>query len=136
MLAQYNIAHYIYRRKPKHTTMNLRIVLFPPDDRGSHVIVEYGVTVMSLTPEQFKRLILHPNSKLAGVRWSDAIDCISNGFETFHVCSNWVSDALLQHPDEIERIFKRCFQGIAPELAGLEIRDVNITVYHPSTQES
>ncbi len=111
--------------------MNLRIVLFP----FSHVIVEYGVTVMSMPPEQFKRLILHPNNKL-GIHWSDAIDYVDMGFGPIHVCSNEIARVLEQHPLEVERIFKRCFLNILPELHGAEITDVKITVYHPSTQDA
>ena len=111
-------------------TMNLRIVLFP----FSHVIVEYGVTVMSMPPEQFKRLILHPHNTL-GVTWTDVPESVGMGNDTHHVCSQEVADALLQHPDEVERIFKRCFQNIAPELYGAEIKGVRIQVYHPSTQD-
>jgi hypothetical protein len=112
--------------------MNLRIVLFP----FSHVIVEYGVTVMSMPPEQFKRLILHPNNQLQGITWIDAHELVNIGNDVHHVCSQEIADALGNYPLEVERIYKRCFQNIAPELYGAEIKDVRIQVYRPSTQES
>jgi len=98
------------------------------------VIVEYGVTVMSLTPEQFKRLILHPHNTL-GATWTDVPESVGIGNYTHHVCSQEIADALEQHPLEVERIFKRCFLNIAPEIIGAEIKGVRIQVYHPSTQD-
>jgi hypothetical protein len=112
--------------------MNLRIVLFP----FSHVIVEYGVTVISMPPEQFKRLILHPNNQLQGITWIDAHELVNIGNDVHHVCSQEIADALGNYPLEVERIYKRCFQNIAPELYGAEIKGVRIQVYQPSTQEA
>ncbi len=110
--------------------MNLRIVLFP----FSHVIVEYGVTVMSMPPEQFKRLILHPNNTL-GVTWVDAQELVVIGNDVHHVCSQEIADALEQHPLEVERIYKRCFMNITPELYYAEIKDVRIQVYHATENQ-
>ena len=82
-----------------------------------------------MSAERFKRLILHPRNKL-GLHFSDFPNFVDTGYELVGVCSNWVADALKQQPEDVERIFKHCFLNFAPELAGLEIKDAEIKVYH------
>ena len=99
------------------------------DDNNDYVKI-------NMSAECFRRLVCHTYSPF---KWTDCPGLVDIGpkfLNLCHVLSQDFADVLSVSPDEIERIFKRCFQGIAPELAGLEIRDVNITVYHPSTQDA
>jgi hypothetical protein len=87
---------------------------------------------MQLRIERFKRLLCHTHSPF---HWVDAWGHVDVGERTPHltpICSQFFADTLAQHPAEIERIFKHCFINVAPELAGAEIRDVEIKVYYPT----
>jgi hypothetical protein len=87
---------------------------------------------MQLRIERFKRLICHTHSPF---HWVDAwgmVDIGPNFLNLARICSQDFADALAANPDEVERVFKRCFQNIVPELAGAEIRDVEIKVYYPT----
>jgi hypothetical protein len=108
-------------------TENVHVGMFDDDTNQFKVIMNV---------ERFKRLIIYPEGPFnwvdawghvdIGPRWPHLVSIISQDF----------ADVLAQHPNEIERIFKRCFLNIAPELAGAEIKDVDVHVYHPSTQDA
>ena len=91
---------------------------------------------MQLRIERFKRLICHTHSPFTWVDAWGMVDIGPNFLNLARICSQEFADALAQHPAEIERLFKQCFINIAPELAGAEIRDVEIKVYYPSTQDA
>ncbi|NBW19276.1 MAG: hypothetical protein EBR82_66005 [Caulobacteraceae bacterium] len=99
------------------------------EDEGSDI-------TLNMSAERFKRIICHTHSPF---HWVDAWGHVDVGEHTPHltpICSQFFADALTAHPAEVERIFKQCFINIAPELAGAEIRDVEIKVYHGQTQDA
>jgi hypothetical protein len=89
----------------------------------------------TMNDERFKRLVCHTQSPF---KWTDCpglVDIGPNFLNLARICSQEFADALAAHPDEIERVFKRCFQNIVPELAGAEITGVEIRVFHGETNE-
>lgn len=108
-------------------TGNVHVTIFDEDAN----LVETTMNV-----ERFKRLIIHTEGPFT---WVDAWGHVDVGPRWPHlapILSQDFADILLQHPDEVERIFKRCFLNILPELHGAEIRDVEIRVFYPSTQDA
>ena len=90
----------------------------------------------TMNDERFKRLICHTQSPF---KWTDCpglVDIGPNFLNLARICSREFADALAAHPDEIERVFKRCFQNIVPELAGAEITGVEIRVFHGENQDA
>ena len=90
---------------------------------------------MRMNAERFKRVLIHPEGPF---KWTDCpgtVDIGPNFLNLARICSQEFADALAAHPAESERIFKRCFQNIMPEMAGAEIRDVEIKVYYPVAQQ-
>jgi len=91
---------------------------------------------INMSAERFRRLICHTHSPF---KWTDCPGLVDIGpkfLNLCHVLSQDFADVLSVSPDEIERIFKRCFQNIAPELAGAEITGVEIRVYHGENQDA
>ena len=104
-------------------TGNVHVTIF---DEGANLIET------TMNDERFKRLLCHTHSPF---HWVDAWGHVDIGERTPHltpICSQFFADTLAAHPAEIERIFKHCFINVAPELAGAEIRDVEIKVYYPT----
>lgn len=99
------------------------------DDEGNHVEMRMGA-------ERFKRVLLYPNHKLEYIVFSDMLNHVKRYGHYVNVCSEEFADVLQRHPSELERLFKRCFLNILPELHGAEIKDVRIQVYQPSTQDA
>lgn len=99
------------------------------DDEGNHVEMRMGA-------ERFKRILLHPNHKLTHVNWVDTPNYVERYNRHVKVCSEEFADLLQRHPSEVERLFKRCFLNILPELHGAEIRNVEIKVYYPVTEQA
>jgi hypothetical protein len=108
-------------------TGNVYISAF--DDEGNHI-------EMRMNAERLKRVLLHPNHQLTHINWVDTPNYVERYNRDVKVCSEEFADLLQRHPSEVERLFKRCFLNILPELAGAEIKDVRIQVYHPSTQDT
>ena len=108
-------------------TGNVHVTIF---DEGANLIET------TMNDERFKRLICHIQSPF---KWTDCpglVDIGPNFLNLARICSQEFADALAAHPDEIERVFKRCFQNIVPELAGAEITGVEVRVYHGQTQDA
>ena len=102
-------------------TGNVYVSFF--DDANDYVRI-------SMSAERFRRLVCHTYSPF---KWTDCPGLVDIGpkfLNLCHVLSQDFADALAAHPAEVERIFKQCFINIAPELAGLEIKDAEIKVYH------
>jgi hypothetical protein len=95
------------------------------DNEGNHVEMRMGA-------ERFKRVLLHPNHQLTHINWSDMPNHVERYNRDVNICSEEFADLLQRHPSELERLFKRCFLNILPELQGAEIRDVEIKVYYPT----
>lgn len=91
---------------------------------------------MRMNAEQLKRILLHPNHQLTHIHWSDMPNHVERYNRHVNICSEEFADLLQRHPSEVERLFKRCFLNIIPELHGAEIKDVEIKVYYPSTQDA
>jgi hypothetical protein len=108
-------------------TGNVHVTIF---DEGANLIET------TMNDERFKRLICHTQSPF---KWTDCpglVDIGPNFLNLARICSQDFADALAAHPTEVERVFKRCFINVLPELAGAEIKDVEIRVYYPSTQDA
>ena len=118
---------------------NPSITFFPTANGVVISISDNDFNTMNLTmnAERLKRVLFHPNHQLQGVSWSDTPNHVGYyPYGNLLICSQDFARILGNHPLELERLFKRCFQNILPELAGAEIRDVEIKVYHPSTQDA
>ena len=114
---------------------NPSITFFPTADRIAISIADDNFNTIDCTmnAERLKRIVLHPNHQLQGVSWSDTPNHVGYyPYGNLLICSQEFVDILGNHPLEVERIFKRCFQNILPELAGAEICDVEIKVYYPT----
>jgi hypothetical protein len=107
-------------------TGNVHITVFDEDAN----LVETTMNV-----ERFKRLIIHPEGPFKWVDCPGIVDIGPNFLNLARICSQEFADALAAHPSEIERVFKRCFINVLPELHGAEIKDVEIRVYHGQINE-
>jgi hypothetical protein len=113
---------------------NPTITFFPTADRIAISIAddEFNTIDCTMNAERLKHIILYPNNHIQGITWSDIPNHVERYPSYIPVCSQEFADVLSNHSNEIERLFKRCFQNILPELAGAEIRDVEIKVYYPT----
>ncbi len=118
---------------------NPTITFFPTANGVVISISDNDFNTMNLTmnAERFKRVLMHPNHQLQGVSWSDTLNHVGYyPYGNLLICSQDFARILGNHPLELERLFKRCFLNILPELAGAEITDAKITVYYGETQDA
>ena len=118
---------------------NPTITFFPTADRIAISIAddEFNTLDCTMNAELLKRVLMHPNHQLQGVSWSDTPNHVGYyPYGNLLICSQEFVDILGNHPLEVERLFKRCFQNVLPELYGAEIKDVRIQVYHLSTHDA
>ena len=117
---------------------NPTITFFPTANRIAISIAddEFNTIDCTMNAERLKRVLLHPNHQLTHINWVDTPNYVERYNRDVKVCSEEFADLLQRHPSEVERIFKRCFLNILPELHGTEIKDVEIKVYYPSTQDA
>jgi len=113
---------------------NPSITFFPTADRIAISIAddEFNTIDCTMNAERLKRVLLHPNHQLTHINCVDTPNHVERYNRDVKVCSEEFADLLQRHPSEVERLFKRCFLNVLPELAGAEIRDVEIKVYYPT----
>jgi hypothetical protein len=116
---------------------NPTITFFPTANRIAISIAddEFNTIDCTMNAERFKRVLLHPNHQLTHINWSDIPNHVERYKRDVNVCSEEFADLLQRHPSEVERLFKRCFLNILPELAGAEITGVEIRVYHATENQ-
>ncbi len=116
---------------------NPTLTFFPTADRIAISIADDNFNTIDCTmnAERLKRVLLHPNHQLTHINWVDTPNHVERYNRDVNVCSEEFADLLQRHPSEVERLFKRCFLNVLPELAGAEITDVKITVYHATENQ-